>query len=113
MGIAPTTADVVFALDVRSLNSLRQRASESPKEAAGEVVEQFEALLLGRLLKAMRDSVPRSGLLDERRVQLLESLLDQQLAQGMAQRGIGLADKLLREIQPTLHAPRGIDAASG
>ncbi len=90
------------AFDPRSLDSLRQaaRRGESP-ETIRASAQQFEALMLQQMLKAMRATVPRSELTDSSERRTYEELADQQLASDLAQRGgVGLAKALERQWLP-------------
>jgi flagellar protein FlgJ len=50
------------------------------------------------LLKSMRDASPKDGPLDTDQTRMYTGMLDQQLAQSMANRGIGLADIMARQL---------------
>ncbi|MFH1625986.1 MAG: peptidoglycan DD-metalloendopeptidase family protein [Pseudomonadota bacterium] len=70
--------------------------SEDVKESCAE----FESLLIYFVLKTMRDSIPKSGLLDGGMAEkIYTSMLDQELARKMAARGgIGLSPLLQRQL---------------
>ncbi len=63
-----------------------------------QVARQFEALLMHSLLKSMRATTPQDGLLDNDQTRLYTSLLDQEIAQMVAKRGLGLAEILERQL---------------
>ncbi|WP_445005320.1 flagellar assembly peptidoglycan hydrolase FlgJ [Halomonas mongoliensis] len=88
-----------FALDVQGLNRLKYSARHNPQEGARGAAEQFEALFIQMMLKSMRDTIPQSGLMESQATEMYQSMLDQQWSQVMATRGIGLADKLLAQLE--------------
>ena len=88
-----------FALDVQGLNRLKYSARHNPEENLRGAAEQFEALFIQMMLKSMRDTIPQSGLMDSQATEMYQSMLDQQWSQVMASRGIGLADKLVAQLE--------------
>ncbi len=87
-----------FALELDSLRQLRQQAASDPEAAVAGAAREFEALFLNLMLKSMREAIPRAGLLDSNERRFHESLLDQQLSQHLAGRGLGLAEALTRQL---------------
>jgi flagellar protein FlgJ len=87
-----------LALDPRSLERLRADAGTAPDKAVREAAKQFEVLFVNMLLKSMRDAAPQDGPLDSDQTRMYTSMLDQQLSQAMASRGIGLADVMARQL---------------
>src|SRR5512147_2302162 len=87
-----------FALDVQGIDNLRTQAKRDPDKALRAAAQQFEALFMSMMLKSMRDAVPQEGLMDSSETRMYTSMLDQQLAQAMAKRGIGLADIMVRQL---------------
>jgi len=98
--------DQRLALDVQGVDSLRRAARRSPEEGLRQVSRQFEAIFMNMVLKSMRDAVPASGMFDSQGQKLYQSMLDQQLAQTMAGRGLGLADAMYAQLR------RGLPAAA-
>lgn len=96
---ASDTLSGQFALDVQGLERLKHTARQDPDAGAGAAAQQFEALFVQMMMKSMRDAVPTSGLLDNRQTEYFQELLDKQWSQTLANRGIGLADKLVAELQ--------------
>ena len=88
-----------FALDMQGLQRLQQSAREQRPEALREAAQQFEALFLHQMIKQMRATVPDSGLIDNRQTEFYQSLLDHQWAQTLAERGVGLADLLIEQLE--------------
>jgi flagellar protein FlgJ len=107
-----------LALDPRALDRLRTSAGAAPEKALREAARQFEVLFMNMLLKSMRDAAPQDGPLDSDQTRMYTGMLDQQLAQAMASRGIGLADIMVRQLSrsaATVSAEKalGISGAAG
>ena len=95
-----------LAADAQGVERLKQLARDDPRAALRETARQFEALLMGTLLKNMREATSQDGLFDNEQTRLYTSLLDQQLAQTLSKTGIGLAPLLERQ----LAASAGLEA---
>ncbi|KIO49097.1 flagellar assembly peptidoglycan hydrolase FlgJ [Nitrosospira sp. NpAV] len=95
-----TSADLSgkFALDVQAVNGLRIDAKRTDKAGLEAAARQFEALFMNMMLKSMREATSQDSLLDSEQSRLYTSMLDQQLSQSMASRGIGLADMMVRQL---------------
>ncbi|WP_246131614.1 flagellar assembly peptidoglycan hydrolase FlgJ [Pistricoccus aurantiacus] len=87
-----------FALDMQGLSRIKHSARQDPEGGKQAAARQFEALFLQMMMKSMREAVPSSGLMDNKQTQMFTSLLDQQWAQELSGRGIGLADTLLKQL---------------
>jgi flagellar protein FlgJ len=87
-----------LAADSRSLDALRRKAGTDPQAATRAAAGQFESLFMRQMLKAMRDAVPRSGMLDGPAQSTYTDMLDQQLAQNLSGRPGGLADVIARQL---------------
>jgi flagellar protein FlgJ len=87
-----------LAVDVKDLGGLRQAAKENSPEALKATAKQFEALFMNMMLKSMRDATPQEGMFDNQQTKMYTSMLDQQLSQTMASRGIGLAEVLVQQL---------------
>ena len=98
-----------LALDVQGLNELKLGARQSSPEAIKAAAQQFEAVFMNMLMKSMRESTPQDGLLDSEQTRMYTSMLDQQLTQRMASRGIGLADVMVRQLSSALTPQPGED----
>lgn len=86
--------------DFNSLADLKAKAGDQPGDATKGVAQQFESLFLNIMLKEMRKTVSRSGLLGSDAMDTYEQMFDQQIALGMAKAGgIGLAPILERELE--------------
>ncbi len=87
-----------LVLDARGLDALRLQAKQNPELAAKGAAQQFEAVFLQTLLKSMRDATPQDGPMDSDQTRMYTSMLDQQMAQSLSAKGIGLADVMLRQL---------------
>ena len=94
----PTDLTSRLALDSRGFESLKQTARTDPTGAAKTVAKQFDAIFVNMMLKQMRDASPQNGPLDSSSSKMYTSMLDQQLSQTMASRGVGVADQLLKQM---------------
>ncbi len=95
-----------LALDARELGALRESARQQSPESIRAAAKQFEALFMNMVMKSMREATPQDGLFDNQQTKMYTSMLDQQLSQTLANRGVGLADVLVRQ----LSANRGVQA---
>jgi flagellar protein FlgJ len=103
--------DQRFALDVQGVDALRRTVRGSPEEGLKQVSRQFEALFMNMVLKSMREATPSSGLLDSQAEKVYLSMFDQQLAQNMSGRGLGLAEAMLAQLSRSLMSGKpGADA---
>jgi flagellar protein FlgJ len=98
--ISPTSNDLSskLALDTKGLGELKQSAKAGSPEALKTAATQFEAMFINMMMKSMRDATPQDGMLDNQQTKMFTSMLDQQMSQNMAKRGIGLADVLIRQL---------------
>jgi flagellar protein FlgJ len=90
-----------FALDPRALERLRTDAGAAPEKAVRDASKQFEVMFVNMLMKSMRDAAPQDGPFDSDQTRMYTSMLDQQLAQSMASKGVGLADIMARQLTKT------------
>lgn len=87
-----------LALDTQSLAQLRAQAKNSPDQALKTAAQQFESVFLNMMLKSMREATPQDGMFDSEQTRMFTGMLDQQLAQSMASRGVGLADIMVKQL---------------
>jgi flagellar protein FlgJ len=105
MAIGGTDLTSKFALDVQSVNQLRLEAKQSSPEALKQAAQQFEAVFMNMLMKSMREATPQDGMFDSEQTRMYTSMLDQQLTQRMASRGVGLAEVMVRQLSSSLAVP--------
>ncbi|GAB4115065.1 MAG: flagellar assembly peptidoglycan hydrolase FlgJ [Sideroxydans sp.] len=101
-----------LAADSQALDKLRYQAKQAPDKALKSVAQQFETVFLDMMLKSMRAATPQDGMFDSEQTRLFTGMLDQQLAQEMSRRGVGLADLMVRQLgqQATPAVPHGASA---
>jgi flagellar protein FlgJ len=87
-----------LALDARDLSGLKQSAKAGSPEALKGAATQFEAMFINMMMKSMRDATPQDGILDNQQTRMFTGMLDQQMSQNLAKRGMGLADVLVRQL---------------
>ena len=117
--VPPTLPDVAGSeaqnyLDLQGLEGLKTAAGAAPSDpkTLRAVAQQFEALMLGMMMKSMRDAKLGDGLFDSDQTKMYQELLDQQLALSMSQgRGLGIADMLVRSLTPQGTAAEAAHAA--
>ena len=110
-----------FSIDPKQVDALRQSARQNSPDALKAVAKQFEGLFMNMMMKSMRDATPKDGLLDNEQGKMFTSMMDQQLSQNFAKRGVGLADVLIRQLsggrspgaaEAAADVPGGVGAAA-
>lgn len=91
------------AYDSQALNGLKRDVAADPQGNLKQVAQQLEGMFVQMMLKSMRSALPQEGILNSEQTRLYTSLYDQQLAQQMAQKGIGLADVMVRQLSNGEH----------
>ena len=87
-----------LALDTKSLGNLKQAAAAGSPEALRGAATQFEAMFINMMMKSMRDATPADGMTDSEQTKTFTTMLDGQMSQNLAKRGMGLADMLVRQM---------------
>jgi flagellar protein FlgJ len=77
-----------------------KKGGKTDPAALRKVCDQFEAILFHQMFKAMRATIPQSGLLDkDSSFGFFQDLMDFQVSQAMAKKqGGGLADSLFKQL---------------
>lgn len=83
-----------FAYDFQGFQKLKNTAIKDPNQGVKAAAKQFEALFLNQMLKSMRAATVKSDLLDNSTTDFYTEMLDTQLAQNMAGKGLGLAQRI-------------------
>lgn len=103
-----------LAIDTQNLAQLRVQAKQSPDQALKAAAQQFESLFLNMILKSMREATPQDGLLDSEQTRMFTGMLDQQLSQSMASRGVGLADIMVKQLSSKQNSiPQSLTISGG
>ena len=77
------------------------------------LAQQFEAIFMNQLMKSMRETLPKEGLLSSFSVDMYESMFDQEVAGEMSKgRGMGLADVLYTQLSRMNGTPPGGEEVS-
>jgi peptidoglycan hydrolase FlgJ len=91
----------------RAENKLTQLKSEATSggnkdaEELKELAKEFESIFVNLLIKSMRDTLPKDGLINSHSLDMYQSLFDEEVANEMARtkgRGVGLADVLYTQL---------------
>ncbi|MHB9024210.1 MAG: rod-binding protein [Armatimonadota bacterium] len=93
---------------------MQQGATVDTDAQTLEVCRQFEALVVSRLLKEMRESVPGDGLIPRSSgEELFQEMLDNEYAIQISRLSpFGLASALYQQLSPASPAPPQMDHAS-
>ncbi len=102
LGADSGALDQRLSFDVQGVDALRRTARQSPQEGLRQASKQFEVLFMGMLLKSMREATPSEGLFSSQTEKTYTSMLDQQLAQKMSGRGLGLAEAMYAQLSKSL-----------
>ena len=88
-----------LAADPKALGDLKRRALQNPEEGLKAAARQFEMLLMDMVMKSMRNTASGESLLDNEGTRMFTSLLDQEYAHRLAERGgLGLADLIVKQL---------------
>lgn len=109
--VMPVNPSPNLAIDAKGLDSLRRSAHENSPEALKAAAKQFEALFMNMIMKSMREATPQDGIFDNEQSRMYTSMLDTQLSQNLAGKGLGLADMLVRQLSASLNGQA--EAVSG
>jgi len=107
------TNQAVSYANTQDLATLRRGARENSPEALKAVAKQFEALFINMLLKNSRSSALAEDVLGGDKNDIYNDMHDQQLAQQLAQRGIGIGDMLVRQLSGAQGSRADQQAAPG
>jgi peptidoglycan hydrolase FlgJ len=100
-----------FALDVQGFDAMRAQANASPQAGLKAAAKQFDTVFTTMMLKSMRDATPTDGPFDSKDSASFTSMLDQQMAQNLGSKGIGVADAMLKQLMR--NAGASIQAGAG
>jgi len=85
--------------DFSDLARLKTASIDDPQKALESVARQFEALFTQMIFKSMRSSELSSGLFDSNQTKMYQDILDKQLSTSLSsQKGLGIADMLIRQL---------------
>jgi Rod binding domain-containing protein len=93
----PTTSSY---LDFDGLGQLKGQARQDAKGAIKETAQQFEALFLQMMMKAMRESIVKSELSESNTMEAFEGMFDKEVSLQLAKKNsMGLADMLVKNLE--------------
>jgi len=109
--ISPTPS---IPSDNADVSALRRSGKADSPEALRAAARQFEGLFMNMVMKSMRDATPQDSPFDSQQSRMYTSMLDQKISDKFAQRGMGLADALMRQLSNNAAGPTlpGQDAAA-
>lgn len=93
--------DQRLSLDVQGVDALRRTVRSSPQEGMKQASKQFEVMFMQMVLKSMREATPSDGMFSSQQEKMYTSMLDQQLAQNLSGRGLGLAEAMFAQLNRT------------
>ena len=80
--------------------------SDKDDQKLRQTCQEMESVFLEMMLKEMRNTVPKSDLMDTRNQELFQSMLDTEVTRDMAKAGgIGLADLMYRQLSQKVSDP--------
>jgi flagellar protein FlgJ len=89
-------------------------SADGQKQALKQAAGQFEAVFMNMLLKSMRDSLPKDGMTESDTTRTYTSMLDQQMSQKLSDKGMGLADMIVKQLDKKMIDPAALkDLQSG
>jgi len=110
-----SATDIQSYSDFNALAELRNQAQAKSPQALKAVAQQFESLFLDMMMKSMREANLGSGLFDSNETEFYQEMWDKQIAMQLAKgKGFGIADLVLRQLQPggTAQPAAGLGAVS-
>ncbi|MFZ4478410.1 MAG: flagellar assembly peptidoglycan hydrolase FlgJ [Rhodoferax sp.] len=99
---ATAVLDQRLALDVQGVDALRRTVRSSPQEGMKQASKQFEVLFMQMVLKSMREASPAEGMFGSQQEKMYTSMLDQQMAQHLSGRGLGLAEAMYAQLSRSI-----------
>lgn len=104
MNAASQLSGSAFALDPSGLEQLKRKSRDPSAEggqgkALRQAAGQFEAVFMNLLLKSMRESLPKDGVMDSETSRTFTGMYDAQIAQKMSEKGVGLAAMIVRQVE--------------
>ncbi len=78
--------------------------TQKDRESLKKSCQDFEAIFVQSLFKAMRKTIPEGGLFEkDNATEMFQDMLDQEIATTMSQKqSIGLADQMYRQMEKML-----------
>jgi peptidoglycan hydrolase FlgJ len=82
------------------LNTSKQTSTSADDPALKKACKEFESMLIGQMLKKMRDTVPKNDLFGSKdKEEIFQSMLDDETAKNLSENGsFGLANMLYSQL---------------
>jgi flagellar protein FlgJ len=112
--MTPSTSGVLdqrLSIDVQGVDALRRTVRASPQEGMKQASKQFEVMFMQMVLKSMREATPSDGLFSSQEEKTYTSMLDQQQAQSLSGRGLGLAEAMFAQLSRTMGGEASSESA--
>jgi flagellar protein FlgJ len=112
--MTPSTSGVLdqrLSIDVQGVDALRRTVRASPQEGLKQASKQFEVMFMQMVLKSMREATPSDGLFSSQEEKTYTSMLDQQQAQSLSGRGLGLAEAMFAQLSRTMGGEASSESA--
>lgn len=93
------------AYDARALNDLKRDVAADPQGNLRQVAQQVEGMFVQMMLKSMRSTLPEDGILSSNQTRFFTSMYDQQIAQQVSQKGLGLAEVIVKQMSEAHSVP--------
>lgn len=113
MTIKPTVTpfDNSLAGDPLAARNLREQMRNNPAAGIKAAAQEFEAMFLQMMMKAMRETTSQDTLMDSDASRFFTGMLDEQMAKDLSKTGrIGLAELLEAQLTQRLGTSSGADA---
>ena len=91
--------------DGADVSALRRAGKSDSPEALRKAAQQFEGLFMNMVMKSMRDATPQDSPFDSQQSRMYTSMLDQKISDKFSERGMGLADALMRQLSNNAKGP--------
>lgn len=89
----------LFNNSTQYINELKYQVHNDPKKYALQTAKEVESVFIQMLLKSMRNSLSHNNFLDNNQIRLYTDVYDQQLSKEMSDKGIGLTNIILQQIE--------------
>ncbi|MFO7604009.1 MAG: flagellar assembly peptidoglycan hydrolase FlgJ [Gammaproteobacteria bacterium] len=112
MQAQPTSASIYSQFS--GLAEMKHLAKQDPEQALQQVAKQFEGVFLQMMLKSMREASLGDDIFDSDNSDLYRDMFDKQIALNMTeQKGIGLAESLVRQMRAYVPSSEAGDRPDG
>ncbi|MEW6519950.1 MAG: rod-binding protein [Thermodesulfobacteriota bacterium] len=109
--IIPTSIQLQKSLQAVDNRTEKQFADSIEKKKLRDACNDFEAILLNKLLAGMRETLPEGGLFEKSfGEKIYQSMLDEEMTKQWAHgKGTGIGDLLYQQLSRSIKPPAGED----